>query len=328
MHSSTILRNALVHFILIAAAVSVSSGQTQPLDLQPQISVPFRFVAYGDIRFTDPGNLDASNPSVRQSIVRAIADAHPAFISIGGDLVYNGGNANDWKIWDKETAVWSDKKIPVYPALGNHELYGDEKVTLANYFQRFPELQNHRYYSVRAGNMLLLTLDSSLDETSGLQGQWLDRELNALPADVDFVCFVLHHPPYTDSSDQLFGGGHSARNPEAALARMLEARQPHTRARFVVIAGHVHNYERHEHGGVIYLVSGGGGAHPYLIPRKPGDPLFGKTVNYHYLLVEVDHGKMKITMNRVEMENGKTAWTTPDSIEISAPAAMPAKAGK
>jgi acid phosphatase type 7 len=260
--------------------------------------------------------------------VQAIANAHPAFISIGGDIVYRGDDGNDWKVWDTEITAWTKDKIPVYPALGNHDLYGDQKVALANYFQRFRDLQNNRYYSVRAANTLLLVLDSSLDETSGPQGQWLIHELDTLPSDVDFVCFVLHHPPYTDSSDQAAGGGHSARSSEQALAKMLVDRQPHTRARFVVIAGHVHNYERYERGGVLYLVTGGGGAHPYLIPRQPGDPLFGKAVNYHYLLVEVDHGKMKITMNRLEMTDGKASWTTPDSAEITAPKTMPAKTGK
>jgi len=318
----------LAHFLLIASAASASLAQTQPVTLQPQISLPFRFVAYGDTRFTDPQNTEASNPSVRQALVQAIADAHPSFISISGDIPYKGGDANDWKIWDKETAVWPENKIPVYPALGNHDLYGDEKVALANYFQRFPDLQNNRYYAVRAANTLLLMLDSSVDETSGPQGQWLVHVLDTLPADVDSVCLVLHHPPYTDSSDEVPGGGHSARPSEQALAKMLEERQAHTRARFVVIAGHVHNYERHEHGGVTYFVTGGGAARPYMIPRKPADPLFGKDVNYHYLLVEVDRGKMKITMNRLELANGKATWSTPDSVEITTPAAMPAKAGK
>jgi Icc-related predicted phosphoesterase len=322
------LQNFLTYCVLIAGAASTLLAQTQPVELQPQISLPFRFAAYGDTRFTDPKNSDAANALVRQTLVQAIADAHPAFISIGGDIAYKGSSANDWQIWDKETAVWRENKIPIYPALGNHDLYGDEKVALANYFQRFPDLQNNRYYSVRAANTLLLMLDSSLDETSGPQGQWVAHELDTLPADIDFVCLVLHHPPYTDSSDQLFGGGHSARHPEQAMAQMLEDRQTHTRARLVVIAAHVHNYERHEHGEVTYFVTGGGGAHPYLIPRKPGDPLFGKAVNYHYLLVEVDRGKMKVTMNRLELVNGKATWSTPDSVEITAPAAMPAKAGK
>jgi acid phosphatase type 7 len=154
------------------------------------------------------------------------------------------------------------------------------------------------------------------------------HELDTLPADVDFACLVLHHPPYTDSSDGNLGGGHSARHPEQALAEMLEARQAHTRARFVVIAGHVHNYERHEHNGVTYFVTGGGAARPYMITRKPRDPLFGKDVNYHYLLLEVDRGKMRVTMNRLELADGKATWTTPDSVEITTPTAMPAKAGK
>ena len=321
------LSKVLAHFLLTAGTASVLA-QSQPLELKTQVSVPFRFVAYGDTRFTDPKNTDASNPSVRQTLVQAIAEAHPAFISIGGDIAYRGDNVNDWKVWDAETAVWREDKIPVYPALGNHDLYGDQKIALANYFERFPDLRSNRYYSVLAANTLLLMLDSSLDEISGEQGRWLAHELDNVPADVDFVCLVLHHPPYTDSSDQLFGGGHSARPAEQALARMLQDRQAHTRARFVVIAGHVHNYERYEHGGVTYFVSGGGAAHPYMVPRKSGDPLFGKAVNYHYLLVEVDRGKMKITMHRLEMADGKAAWTTPDSVEITAPAAMPAKAGK
>jgi acid phosphatase type 7 len=207
------------HFVLIASSVSASLAQTRPVELQPQITLPFRFVAYGDTRFTDPKNTDASNPVVRQTLVQAIADAKPAFISIGGDIAYKGDDVNDWKIWDKETAVWREDKIPVYPALGNHDLYGDLKVALTNYFQRFPDLQSNRYYSVRAANTVLFMLDSSLDETSGPQGQWLAHELDHLPADVDFVCLILHHPPYTDSSDQLFGGGHSARPAEQALAR-------------------------------------------------------------------------------------------------------------
>ncbi|HWY54803.1 MAG TPA: metallophosphoesterase [Terriglobales bacterium] len=322
------LQTIIAHCVLIAASALTLCAQSQPLRLETQISVPFRFVAYGDTRFTNPKNIDASKPLVRQTLVQAIADVHPAFVSIGGDIAYEGADMNDWLVWDKETAVWRENKIAVYPALGNHDLYGDEKIALANYFQRFPELQNNRYYSVRAANALLLMLDSSQEETSGAQGQWLAHELDTLPGDVDFVCLVLHHPPYTDSSEQFFGGGHSARHSETALAQMLEERQAHTRARFVVFAGHVHNYERHEHNGVTYFVTGGGGAHPYLIARKAGDPLFDKPVNYHYLLVEVDRGKMKVTMNRVELANGKAIWTTPDSAEITAPATKPAAAGK
>jgi len=322
----------IVVIALASVACSRSHSQTQPAetnpaDLQLQVSTPFCFVAYGDTRFTDPHDTEASNPSVRRTLVQAIAEVHPAFISIGGDISYNGYNVHDWKIWDSETAIWREQNIPIYPALGNHDLHGDEKLALANYFARFPELRNSRYYSVRAANTLMLVLDSSLDETAGPQAQWLKQKMDTVPADVDFVFLVLHHPPYTSSSDaKTFGGGHSARMPEHKLAEMLEARQPNMRARIVVFAGHVHNYERHEHGGVTYFVTGGGGAHAYPITRAPGDPFQSKSINYHYLRVEVDRGTLKITMHRLDLSLGKAEWTQPDAVNLVVPAAKAAKA--
>jgi len=303
---------------------SRTPARAQPVDLQLQVSEPFRFVAYGDTRFTDPNDAEASNPTARRILVQAIADAHPAFVSVGGDLPYNGNDPNDWKVWDAETSIWRQNKIPVYPAIGNHELHGDLKIALANYFQRFPDLKESRYYSVRIANTMMLVLDTNLGVDSAPQAQWLAQKLDSLPADIDFVFLVFHHPPYTSSSDKYFGAGHSARRTEQELANRLEARQQGMRARIVVFSGHVHNYERHEHGGITYFVTGGGGAHAYPIERAPGDPYQSKGVNYHYLLVEVDHRELKITMNRLDLSTGRPVWTQPDSVVIVAPAAMKA----
>ena len=299
-----------------------------PVELRLDVQTPFRFVAYGDIRFTDPRNTDASNPVTREAIVKAVAEANPAFICVTGDLIYRGSNLEDWQIWDESTKIWREQKIPVFPALGNHELHSDERLGLVNYFQRFPELHNSRYYSVRAANTLTLVLDSSLDETSGPQGEWLKDQLDHLPSDVDFVFLMLHHPPYTDSTDRAFGGGHSSRPGEQALAHMLETRQQKMRANIVVFAGHVHNYERYEHEGVTYFVTGGGGAHPYMINRAPADPFQGKGANYHYLLADVDAGKLKVTMNKVDASDGKASWTQPDSVAITVQKAATKAAGR
>jgi acid phosphatase type 7 len=297
-------------------------------DLQAKVTSPFRFVAYGDTRFHDPKDLEPANPAARLALVRAIADVNPAFVCFTGDIVYNGNDSSDWKVWDNETSVWREKNIPIFPALGNHDLHGDPAVALGNYFQRFPDLKNSRYYSFHAANALLLVLDSSLDETAGPQGEWLARQLDHLSASTDFVFIMLHHPPYTSSSDdKKFGGGHSSRSTEHMLAKMLETRQASTRARFVVFSGHVHNYERHEHGGVTYFVSGGGGAHAYPIERAADDPFQSKEINYHYLLVEVDGQKVTVTMNRLQLTDGKPVWTTPDHAEIVAPRAAAAAAG-
>jgi acid phosphatase type 7 len=333
MFSKRRLLDPVVSLLCISAALLALTCCTKkptasaPVDLKLKVDVPFRFVAYGDARFHNPNDAEAANPAVRITLVQAIAALNPAFICFTGDLVYNGYDTNDWGVWDGETSVWRDKNIPVYPALGNHEFHGDEKIALANYFQRFPDLKNSRFYSLRAANTLTLVLDSSLDEVAGPQGEWLAAKLDNIPADVDFVFIMLHYPPYTSSSDdKIFGGGHAARPAEQNLAKMLEDRQPHLRARFVVFSGHVHNYERHQHSGVTYFVSGGGAAHAYPIQRSPDDPFQSNQVNYHYLLVEVDHQQLKITMNRLELVNQKALWTQPDSVKIALAAATSADA--
>lgn len=321
---------AIATLVLLAGCTKKSAVQTSgAVDLHLDIKPPFRFVAYGDTRFHDPKDTEAANPPVRVALVNAIAEANPAFLCFTGDIVYNGYDENDWKVWDSETRVLREKKIKIYPALGNHDLHGDPKLALGNYFQRFPELKNSRYYSVRAANTLILVLDSSQDELAGPQGQWLADKLDHVPADVDFVFLMFHHPPYTSSSDdKKFGGGHSARPPEQGLARILEERQSHAHFRMVVFSGHVHNYERHEHGGVTYFVSGGGAAHAYPIARAADDPYQSKEVNYHYLLVQVDHQQITVTMNRLDLTSGRAAWTQPDSVKIATPAAAAVAAAR
>lgn len=328
-----------IRFVLVLCSIAVSlscSGRSyreQPAvaerhaALELQVPTGFRFVAFGDTRFHDPSDTQPANPAIRRALVAAIDKENPAFISIGGDIVYNGENGEDWKVWDAETAVWREHKIPVYPALGNHDLKGNLQTALGNYFARFPAIENSRYYSVRAGNTVMLVLDSSLDEVSGPQSDWMNSQLEHLPSGVDFVFLTFHHPPYTSSSDdKTYGGGHSARPTEQALGKVLEERQKHSRARFVVFNGHVHNYEHHEHGGVTYFVTGGGGAHPYPIVRKADDLYKDNGVNYHYLLAEVDRHRLKITMHKIELKDGTEVWSQPDSVTIVAPDALPVAA--
>jgi acid phosphatase type 7 len=329
-----ISRSVVVFFIVMLFSVSCSSKIAQEkavtsttenhVALELKLPATFRFVAFGDTRFHDPADTEPANPAIRHALVAAIDKENPAFISIGGDIVYTGENPKDWQVWDTETAIWREHKISVYPVIGNHDLKGNLQTALANYFARFPELQQSRFYSVNLGNSIMLVLDSALDEISGPQGEWLKGQLDHLPSTVDFVFLIFHHPPYTSSSDEkVFGGGHSARTSEQALAKVLEDRQQRIRARFVVFNGHVHNYERHEHGGITYFVTGGGGAHAYPIVRKADDLYKDAGVNYHYLLVQVDHNRATVIMNKVELKEGKEVWSQPDSVTIVAPVALP-----
>jgi hypothetical protein len=330
---TSVIITAVLLLVIVAIAVSWRRYTRSHTDLFNHValeqSVPavFHFVVYGDMRFHDPSDTVASNPPVRRALVAHIDREQPAFISLGGDIVYVGESSDDWRVWDSETAIWRQHKIPVYPSLGNHDVKGNLQTALGNYFSRFPDLHGSRFYSASIGNSLMLVLDSSLDEISGAQGEWIRGQLDRVPTSVDFVFLLFHHPVYTSSSNEKpMGGGHSARSSEEALGHDLEARQKTAHARFIVFNSHVHNYERHEHGGVFYFVTGGGGAHAYPIQRRVDDLYKDPGINYHYLLAEVDHNRITITMNKVEIKDGKEIWTKPDSVSTAAPGALPAAA--
>src|SRR5438874_12968765 len=88
--------------VLVFCAVFMCFAQNQPVELTAQVGSTFRFAFLGDTRFTNPNDTRDSNATVRQPLEQAISDARPAFVSIAGDIVYNGDDANDWKTWHGE----------------------------------------------------------------------------------------------------------------------------------------------------------------------------------------------------------------------------------
>jgi acid phosphatase type 7 len=306
-----------VWVVLLFATAAMAQ---QPPALSIGVSAPFKFVAYGDMRFADPGDRNAGDEARREALIEKVADEKPAFVAISGDLVVSGEEKN-WRFWDKNTQIWREQKIPVLPALGNHDVRGS--AWLENYSRRFPDLRGSRWYTARAGNVLVISLDSTGDGVVGQQLAWLKKQLSSIPADVDFVLFNFHHPPYTRSHD-MPNGGHSARPQEQALANLFESVQQNTRARFIVFTGHVHNYERYERGGVTYIVSGGGGAKPYMVARQPTDQYRDEGPTYHYCLLDVDQGKLNFSMYKLEMDGSKAKFSKRDSFELRTPSAAAA----
>lgn len=309
---------------LVLGASAADSSNRLKFDPGP---LPFKFVAYGDMRMTDPSNHKDSDPERRRAIVDGIAHQNPKFVLISGDLVLSGGNAADWEQYDKEMKPISDAGAIVYPALGNHDVRGDLQTALANYFQRFPQIKGNRYYSVKAGNVLVITLDSEQDAPHSQQRRWLEGVLkNDVTPDVEFVVFCLHHPPYTNFTMLMIG--HEARREERDLATFLEDKQKTTRARFLVIAGHNHNYERYEHNNVMYIVSGGGGATPYMPHRKPSDFYQGEGPTYHYCLITMEPGKLNFEMYKLTETVGKFGWEKADNFALTVSAAAAAGSRK
>ena len=260
-----------------------------------------RLVAYGDMRFTDPGVTSGTNPKVRKWLADRIADERPEVLLLTGDMPYTGSSMADWEVFQSETARWRAQNVIELPTIGNHEIRGDRNAGIANYLANFPSIARRRYYSALLGSVEVITLDSTQASTpNSAQGRWFAAQLSHIPRQVEFL-FILHHMPWmADRQSQILVGIPA---PETlALRGILESHLGNLHARVVVFNGHIHNYERFERRGVEYVVTGGGGAEPYPILFRGHADLYTDTgfPVYHYLTLEVSKHQLHAVMWKVK----------------------------
>ena len=270
-------------------------------------------------RFHDGLNFMIADPKARIALAEKIAKEKPDAVQMSGDVPFKGTDPDDYDCYRAETKSWTDEQLRVYPALGNHELSGGVEKGIAEWWKTFPELKGMRWYSVALGDRIsLIQLDSTSDLVPGSkQIVWLKAQLAALPPSVDFVMISMHHPPVADIQTKSHVD-HNPRPNEIALRKFLAEVSPSMHAAIVVIAGHIHNYERAEVDGITYLVSGGGGAEPYPVQRTTQD-LYTDTgfPNFHYVRFELDGDQLKATMVRLsDPDAKKLVWQDKDHFVI------------
>jgi 3',5'-cyclic AMP phosphodiesterase CpdA len=260
-----------------------------------------------------------TNPKVRRWLVEKIADEHPDAVLMNGDVPYSGDVVNDYDVYKAETEVWRNENLHVFPALGNHEFHGDPQQALEHWWVAFPALRNRRWYSVELGKTIYtIALDSDASlRNGGDQMNWLNGQLTNLPKSVKFVFISLHHPPVADFQTRI-NVSHNPRPNEIQLRDYLEALAPNLKAKIIVCAGHIHNYERFERSGVTYLVSGGGAASPVQVERKPEDLYQDNGFpNYHFVEFALSGKKLVGKMYRLVDANATTPqWQLKDTFEV------------
>lgn len=234
-----------------------------PLDQPDAIpAVKGEFAVVGDLQPTSGLEVwRESNQAERRLIVREVARDGPDFVALLGDLVFCGSSDSAWSEFDRLCAPLRSEKVLAMPVLGNHEYWLSKRPALANFFARFPHLQNRHWYAARYGPLGLVFLDSNAHWLPPPRWReqlaWYHRQLAAFDAapDVKGVLVLLHHPPFTNSrvtSDTV----HVQK--ELVPLFQLAAKT------IAMLSGHVHSYERFERGGKTFLVTGGGGG-----PRAP-----------------------------------------------------------
>jgi acid phosphatase type 7 len=307
---SCVRRSASFLLVTACMASTVFSRQTSPPghdDSGPTFTVsdlpsnrPLRIVVYGDMRFTDPANTSDTQPGVRKWLAEKVGEEKPDLLLITGDMPFNGSNADDWKVYFQETALWTQERLRIYPTIGNHEILPDPRSGKRNYFAAYPQIGNHSWYSVQLGNIYLITLDSTnFLNPRGAQRKWLESQLAHLPSSADFVFLLFHVPLVSDLQTAFMLGIPS---PDIlALRHYLEAQAAASHAKFVIFNGHIHNYERFELNGITHVITGGGGARPYpIFIRGDQDLYHARTYpNFHYLVITLQGKHADVKMYRV-----------------------------
>jgi Calcineurin-like phosphoesterase len=322
LHGRRRFRKALLALCLTASCTAAFATEGPPRFHVAAPASALTFVVYGDTRFTKRDHV--GNALARRALVAAIAGENPAAILIGGDLVYNGRDSDDYATYRSETAEWARREIPVFPALGNHELHDcsvrdDDSSCLENWWRTFDALQlrPYRWHSVTLGDSLLaLVLDSDASLKPGSeQRTWFERQITDADSDprIRFILVLLHYPPVRDA---VIPRGKD----EGQVQVYLSATAPRLRPQVIVVGSHVHNYERFSRDGVTYLVSGGGGAQPLPVLRMSGELSQLKTsVNFHYLRFTLQGELLTCTMVRFDADDKSgDPWSEPDRFEITA----------
>jgi Calcineurin-like phosphoesterase len=230
----------------------------------PRYRAGEHFTAIGDLQRTLPEEEwflgRENNDDERELLLPEVARTSPAFVVMLGDLVSDGSSTRQWQEFDQRSASLRQARIPVLPVLGNHEyLFG--RGGLWHYYARFPRLEHQHWYARNYGPAALVFLDSNVSALSvaewAEQKRWFEATLRHFDRDpaVLGVLVFLHHAPFTNASNI----GDDIDVQQAFVGSFLNAGKT-----MAMVTGHAHGYERFEHCGKSFVVSGGGGG-----PRVP-----------------------------------------------------------
>jgi hypothetical protein len=208
------------------------------------------------------------NDQERRQILGEIVRRRPAFVVHLGDLTVRGSSRRLWEQFDRFHEGFLKHRIPYLPLLGNHEFYGDDSKALRNYFQRFPHLEDRRWYSFTWKNVGLILVDSNFPtltrKQTDEQRDWYLAELKRFEENqkVRRVIVCCHRSPFTNST--------ISRRRKKVGAFFADPFLGFRKTCFF-FSGHSHTYERFQVDGKFFIVSGGGGAprhHVHVEPDK------------------------------------------------------------
>ncbi|MDI1465943.1 metallophosphoesterase [Catellatospora sp. KI3] len=247
-----VARIAPIACAVLAAGVFVVTAGSEPAPPVPVL------VGAGDI-----GSCTSSGDRITADLL----DDIPGTVFTLGDNAYMSGSRSQFR--QCYGPYWGRHRDRTRPVVGNHDLLTDGGAPYYDYFGASAGPRGEGWYSYRAGDWLVLALNSSCDavdcSADGPQARWLHRVLQQEQSRCTVA--MWHHPVFTS------GGMHQ---PERRLLPVF--RELYDHGVDVLLTAHNHNYERFapqnpdgvrdDAAGVREFVVGTGGASLYRFPAE------------------------------------------------------------
>ena len=252
---------------------------------------PFSFGVIGD---------SGIGSTAQYEVADRLAALTPDFVLHTGDVIYPRGQVDGFDPFFFQPYQTLLRQSPMFLTLGNHD-YGTasgQPYLDAFYLPHNNPANSEKYYSFDWGNAHFTALDFN-DGPSQAQLDWLQADLAATDKRWKFVFY--HQAIYSSGPH---GYEQYLINKRAVLAPIFEAQHVD-----IVFNGHDHDYERTQSiNGVVYIVSGGGGASLYtVVPQS-----FSAHAETAYHAVDV-----QVTGCRVTVQAVKPDGTVFDSLSLT-----------
>jgi Icc-related predicted phosphoesterase len=294
-------------YVIIPNPVSFPSGTSIPV-WQNKCSFPI--IAVGDLQRTSLRECiimgRESNDYERKEVIENISEQNPGSVVLLGDMVFEGDNIDQWKYFDNLIAPIKRKKIPMFPVIGNHDLWGLNSLALRYMAKRFAVLERSHCYTQVSDSVALIFLDSNDGEYTKEQWQrqknWFSNKLRLYNNDpsIKGILVFAHHPPYTNST---------VTGDEMQVQNDFVPAFDSSKKTLAFITGHAHTYERFIKNGKTFIISGGGGGpRVTLKPNSEGhhDYYNGPSPRpFNYLLINRKDDGLVITVRGVNKGSDK-----------------------
>ncbi len=260
----------LLGIFLVFSRVAYSGSikdVSQSVKRVQSVERPFQFAVVGDNR---------DGERVYRQLIQAMAGRKPDFLINLGDMIPHPRE----KEWQTFFEISKPINLPFFPVVGNHDV-GMTAMGAEIYRKQFSLPDGRAYYSFRAGRVLFIVLDS--EEAKGKiikeQRAWLEDTLLSSKEASKFI--FIHRPLFLPKNSLLTGRVLDKYPLERDNLHQLFLK---TKVK-AVFAGDDHRYDRREKDGILYLISGGGGAPLTAFEASGG--------YYHYIWISVQKERVE-----------------------------------